>query len=112
MKNTIIYGAVTGLLLTASMDAAAMDFCAQSSKPDVCYGAQFRMVESVRQERNQKVRQTDKVDKAWKTKWLANEANFEQWVNANCRNIVCAKEQVEKHNNWAYWRLQPLGIVK
>ena len=112
MKTTIIYGALTGILLAASMDAAAMDFCAQQSKPEVCYGAQVRMLNSVRLERIQKVRATSVVDSEWKSWFLGNERNFEQWVNTHCQGNGCVKDNLEKHNNWAYWKLQSKGIIK
>jgi hypothetical protein len=112
MKTTIIYGALTGILMAASMNAAAMDFCAQSSKPDVCYGAQVRMLDSVRVERDNKVRQSTAVNQEWKDWWFREEHRFEQWVNTHCGNSACVKDQLERRNNWSYWKLQSKGIIK
>lgn len=109
MIKTFITGAIVGTTMAASMSAAAMDYCAQSSKPDVCYGAQVRVLNGVRLSRNKKVSAShiaaDK--KKW---WFQVDRQFVQWVDTRCNNAVCQLQNLESYNNQMYYKMQQLGV--
>ena len=105
-----IYTFIIGFTLALiGLDVQAANYCDTVGKPAACYVAQIKLFNMKRMANNDLVRKSN-MDQEWKTWWFKNEQKFEQWVNTNCSSSACVLDQIDKHNNWAAYKLRERGV--